>query len=64
MRTKFWHGLLSVVVTVLLITNAQLTSTALRNQQVSLLETVIAFGVGTSVAYKMYHYRGKARSIV
>ena len=32
--------------------------------KVSLLATVIAFGVGTSVAYKMYHYRGKARSIV
>ena len=32
--------------------------------KVSLLATVIAFGVGTSVAYKMYYYRGKARSIV
>ena len=32
--------------------------------KVSLLATVIAFGVGTSVAYKMYHNRGKERSIV
>ena len=36
MRTKSWHGLLSVIVTVLLITNAQLTSTALRTQQIAL----------------------------
>lgn len=30
--------------------------------KVSLLATIFTFGLGTSVAYKMYHYRGKARS--
>jgi molybdate transport system permease protein len=32
--------------------------------KVSLIATVITFGIGTMVAYKMYHYRGKARSII
>jgi molybdate transport system permease protein len=32
--------------------------------KVSLLATVITVGIGTIVAYKMYRYRGKARSIV
>jgi molybdate transport system permease protein len=32
--------------------------------KVSLLATAITFGLGTSVAYKMYHYRGKARSLI
>jgi molybdate transport system permease protein len=32
--------------------------------KVSLLATVATFCIGTSVAYKMYRYRGKARSIV
>lgn len=35
MRIKFWHGLLSVVVTVLLITYARLTSTTLQTQQIA-----------------------------
>ncbi len=35
MRTKFWHGLLSVFVTVLLIAAAQLTSTTLQTQQIA-----------------------------
>ena len=32
--------------------------------KVSLLATIVTFGLGTSVAYKMYHYRGKARSLI
>ena len=32
--------------------------------KVSLIATTITFGMGTSVAYKMYHYRGKARSLI
>jgi molybdate transport system permease protein len=32
--------------------------------KVSLLATVITLGIGTIVAYQMYHYRGKARSII
>jgi molybdate transport system permease protein len=32
--------------------------------KVSLLATMITFGLGTIVAYKMYHYRGKARSLI
>jgi molybdate transport system permease protein len=32
--------------------------------KVSLLATAIVFGVGTSVAYKMYGYRGRARSLI
>ena len=31
--------------------------------KVSLLATIVTFGLGTIVAYKMYHYRGKARSL-
>ncbi len=31
--------------------------------KVSLLATIITFGLGTIAAYKMYHYRGKLRSI-
>ena len=32
--------------------------------KVSLLATIVTFGLGTIVAYKMYHYRGKARSLI
>jgi molybdate transport system permease protein len=32
--------------------------------KVSLLATAITFGLGTAVAYKMYGYRGKARSLI
>jgi molybdate transport system permease protein len=32
--------------------------------KVSLLATVVTFGVGTIVAYRMYRYRGKARSLI
>ena len=32
--------------------------------KVSLLATIVTFGLGTSVAYKMYHYHGKARSLI
>ena len=32
--------------------------------KVSLLATLVTFGLGTSVAYQMYHYRGKARSLI
>jgi len=32
--------------------------------KVSLLATAIAFGLGTAIAYKMYCYRGKARSLI
>ena len=32
--------------------------------KVSLLATVITFGLGTAVAYKMYGYGGKARSLI
>ncbi len=32
--------------------------------KVSVLATIITFGLGTIVAYKMYHYRSKARSII
>lgn len=32
--------------------------------KVSLIATAITFGIGTTVAYKMYHYRGKARSLI
>jgi molybdate transport system permease protein len=32
--------------------------------KVSLIATIITFGLGTIVAYKMYHYRGKARSLI
>lgn len=32
--------------------------------KVSLLATVITFGLGTIVAYRMYLYRGKARSLI
>jgi molybdate transport system permease protein len=32
--------------------------------KVSLLATAISFGLGTSIAYGMYHYRGWGRSIV
>jgi molybdate ABC transporter permease protein len=32
--------------------------------KVSLIATVITFGIGTTVAYKMYHYRGKTRSLI
>ena len=32
--------------------------------KVSLLATIVTFGLGTSVAYQMYHYRGKARSLI
>jgi molybdate transport system permease protein len=32
--------------------------------KVSLLATVVTCGVGTSVAYRMYGYRGKARSLI
>lgn len=32
--------------------------------KVSLLATIITFGLGTIVAYRMYLYRGKARSLI
>jgi molybdate transport system permease protein len=32
--------------------------------KVSLLATMITFGLGTIVAYKMYRYRGKTRSLI
>jgi molybdate transport system permease protein len=32
--------------------------------RVSLLTTAITFGIGTNVAYRMYHYRGKVRSLI
>jgi molybdate transport system permease protein len=32
--------------------------------KVSILATIITFCIGTIVAYKMYHYRGKGRSII
>jgi molybdate transport system permease protein len=32
--------------------------------KVSIFATIITFCIGTIVAYKMYHYRGKGRSIV
>jgi molybdate transport system permease protein len=32
--------------------------------KVSLVATVITFGLGTIVAYRMYYYRGKARSLI
>jgi molybdate transport system permease protein len=32
--------------------------------KVSLLATAITFGLGTIVAYQMYHYRGKSRSLI
>ncbi len=32
--------------------------------KVSLIATAITLGIGTIVAYKMYHYRGKARSLI
>lgn len=32
--------------------------------KVSLIATAITFGIGTTFAYKMYHYRGKARSLI
>jgi molybdate transport system permease protein len=32
--------------------------------KVSLLATVITCGLGTIIAYKMYHYRGKTRSLI
>jgi molybdate transport system permease protein len=32
--------------------------------KVSIIATLVTFCVGTIVAYKMYHYRGKGRSIV
>ena len=32
--------------------------------KVSLVATAITLGLGTSVAYRMYHYRGKARSLI
>ncbi len=32
--------------------------------KVSLLATIVTFGLGTIVAYKMYRYRGKARSLI
>jgi molybdate transport system permease protein len=32
--------------------------------KVSLLATIVTFGLGTIVAYKMYHYRCKARSLI
>jgi molybdate transport system permease protein len=32
--------------------------------KVSLLATAVTFGVGTTVAYRMYGYRGKARSLI
>ncbi len=32
--------------------------------KVSSIATVITVGLGTIVAYKMYHYRGKARSLI
>jgi molybdate transport system permease protein len=32
--------------------------------KVSLLATLVTFGLGTIVAYQMYHYRGKARSLI
>jgi molybdate transport system permease protein len=32
--------------------------------KVSLLATIVTFGLGTIVAYKMYHCRGKARSLI
>ncbi len=32
--------------------------------KVSLIATFVTFGLGTIVAYKMYHYRGKVRSLI
>jgi molybdate transport system permease protein len=32
--------------------------------KVSIIATIITFGIGTIAAYKMYHYRGKARSLI
>ena len=32
--------------------------------KVSLLATIVTFGLGTIVAYQMYHYHGKARSLI
>jgi molybdate transport system permease protein len=32
--------------------------------KVSLIATAITFFIGTTVAYSMYHYRGKARSLI
>jgi molybdate transport system permease protein len=32
--------------------------------KVSLIATVITFLIGTTVAYRMYHYRGKTRSLI
>jgi molybdate transport system permease protein len=32
--------------------------------KLSLLATIVTFGLGTIVAHKMYHYRGKARSLI
>jgi molybdate transport system permease protein len=32
--------------------------------KVSIIATIITFGIGTIVAYKMYHYRGKGRSLI
>ncbi len=32
--------------------------------KVSLIATIVTCGLGTIVAYKMYHYRGKVRSII
>ncbi len=32
--------------------------------KVSLIATAITFGLGTTVAYRMYHYRGKTRSLI
>jgi molybdate transport system permease protein len=32
--------------------------------KVSIIATIITFGIGTIVAYRMYHYHGKGRSII